>query len=251
MCQNLFSAGWSSLVARRAHNPSEGEQKCISLAGFLAELRADNRNSGIVFDDPVNSLDHNWRVRFAKRISQEANQRQVIVLTHDIPFLWMLQKECPDAHVIGLTRGENRTGIPQESPPWNAETTSRRIGKIKNALPKLKKFESLCHEDFAEEAKNLYGKMRETWEQLIEEWLVKGVVERFGREIHPSNIRYLVDISEPDVQTITQAYDRCSTNFTGHSKAIALGAGYVTYEDVERDVKLLEEYFQNLKKRRQ
>jgi len=66
---------------------SEGEQKCIALAGFLSELIVDNRKSAVVFDDPVNSLDHLWRDKFANRIVEESKVRQVIVLTHDLPFL--------------------------------------------------------------------------------------------------------------------------------------------------------------------
>lgn len=37
---------------------SEGEHQCIALAGFLAELATQQGRSAIVFDDPVNSLDH-------------------------------------------------------------------------------------------------------------------------------------------------------------------------------------------------
>ena len=44
------------------YNPSqilsEGEQNACSLADFLTEVQLDKNNCGVVFDDPVTSLDH-------------------------------------------------------------------------------------------------------------------------------------------------------------------------------------------------
>nr|WP_325167039.1 AAA family ATPase [Pseudomonas sp. MF6776] len=69
---------------------SEGEQKCLALASIFAELRADNRASGVIFDDPVNSLDHKWRLKIANRLMKESLERQVIIFTHEIVFLKFL-----------------------------------------------------------------------------------------------------------------------------------------------------------------
>ena len=48
------------------YNPSqilsEGEQNACSIADFLTEVQLDKNNCGIVFDDPVTSLDHEWRL---------------------------------------------------------------------------------------------------------------------------------------------------------------------------------------------
>ena len=73
---------------------SEGEHRCIALATFLSELSISEHQSSIIFDDPVSSLDHKWRNRIAKRIAIESKIRQVIVFTHDITFLLMLQEHC-------------------------------------------------------------------------------------------------------------------------------------------------------------
>ncbi|WP_254922072.1 AAA family ATPase [Citrobacter braakii] len=69
---------------------SEGEQRCIAIASFLAEMIADSRKSAIIFDDPVNSLSHEWSSRVANRLVQESKNRQVIVLTHNIVFYKLL-----------------------------------------------------------------------------------------------------------------------------------------------------------------
>ena len=51
---------------------SEGEQRCLSIAAFFAELSTADDPSGIVFDDPVSSLDYKWREGVARRLVEEA-----------------------------------------------------------------------------------------------------------------------------------------------------------------------------------
>jgi wobble nucleotide-excising tRNase len=52
----------------------------------------DNKNCGIIFDDPVTSLDHERKDKIAERLTKEANQRQVLILTHDMVFMSQLVK---------------------------------------------------------------------------------------------------------------------------------------------------------------
>jgi hypothetical protein len=44
---------------------SEGEQRCVALAAFLAELSQASHQSALVFDDPVSSLDHRCHQKIA------------------------------------------------------------------------------------------------------------------------------------------------------------------------------------------
>jgi energy-coupling factor transporter ATP-binding protein EcfA2 len=88
------------------HSPSkvlsEGEQRAIALADFLTEIEICNISGGLIFDDPVNSLDHERKAEIAKRLVLESQKRQVIVFTHDISFLFDLICE---AEKIGLKEG--------------------------------------------------------------------------------------------------------------------------------------------------
>lgn len=74
-----------------AHSPksvlSEGEQRAVALADFLAEVRMNPNNVGIIFDDPVTSLDNNRKEIIANRLVEESANRQVIIFTHDLVFL--------------------------------------------------------------------------------------------------------------------------------------------------------------------
>src|SRR5690606_10872387 len=69
---------------------SEGEQKAISLAEFLTELQLDNIKAPVIFDDPVNSLDHKIIDEVGKRFIELSKQRQVIIFTHSILLLHSL-----------------------------------------------------------------------------------------------------------------------------------------------------------------
>ncbi|MBN2526974.1 MAG: hypothetical protein JXR76_11325 [Deltaproteobacteria bacterium] len=64
---------------------SEGEQKTVALALFLAESMLQNQKNPIILDDPVNSLDHKIAARFAERLLEL--ESQVVVFTHKKLFL--------------------------------------------------------------------------------------------------------------------------------------------------------------------
>lgn len=72
------------------HKPSkvlsEGEQKVLAIADFLAEARLAGITAPVIFDDPVSSLDHRRINEVAQRIASLAATTQVIVFTHDIFF---------------------------------------------------------------------------------------------------------------------------------------------------------------------
>ncbi len=73
-----------------SHKPSavlsEGEQKVIALADFLAESSLRLTDAPIVFDDPVNSLDYRRIQEVTNRIALLARDRQIVVFTHNIWF---------------------------------------------------------------------------------------------------------------------------------------------------------------------
>lgn len=64
---------------------SEGEQKATAISLFLAEINISENKSTIIFDDPVNSLDHKIIATFTDEIMDLDNQ--IIVFTHNKLFL--------------------------------------------------------------------------------------------------------------------------------------------------------------------
>lgn len=236
---------------------SEGEQRCIAIACFLAEIEADERKSAVVFDDPVNSLSHHWSARVAKRLVQESLTRQVVVLTHDIVFYKLLHEfiernDGAEIHEVCLERSRKVAGLVRSSPPWDALPTGKRIKHLRNVmLRKLRKiYDDGTETEFRKEAYIFYGFLREAWERLVEEKLLNKVVTRFGRGIQTQRLRRLTDLSQGDFDRIDQAMDKCSTYFRGHDSAPAAGDPYPTIDEIDADLKSIEDFNDELHKTR-
>ena len=237
---------------------SEGEQKCVALAIFLAELTVDDRKSAIIFDDPINSLDHKWRRMFAKRIAEEALHRQVIVFTHDMSFLIMLKEATGKAKsgysTISIHKRGKFAGYPKAELPWEIKSTGDRIKQLNGSMDSVKKLEENGETDaYEEKAKITYNLMRETWERLVEELLFVKVVERFGRNVKTQSLHDIVykgGITEADYEAINEGMTKCSTFMFGHSEAIDINEGVPDFVELEEDLNKLKTYFTALKKRR-
>jgi len=234
---------------------SEGEHRCISLATFLSELSISEHKSAIVFDDPVSSLDHRWRNKISKRITEEAIERQVIVFTHDITFLIMIQEHSKnlncDLVIKSLTRKPKETGIVATNPPWDALSVRKRIGILKNAHQRFAKMEKTETEEVLKEyAKDLYGKLRETWERFIEEVFLNGVIQRFGRAIQTKKLSKVIDLTDADYILVDANMSKCSTYLTGHDTAGALIEETPDSDEFLDDLKVLEDYAKVIRNRR-
>ncbi len=230
---------------------SEGEHRCISLATFLSELSICEHKSTIIFDDPVSSLDHKWRRKIAKRVVEEASERQVIVFTHDITFLMNLQEFSEEINIQSLTRSKEETGVPAQNPPWDALKTSARIGVLKDywqQLEKIKREET--EEIYKERARIFYGKLREAWERCIEEVVLNGVIERFGRAIRTIPLRKVVGFSENDYRIIDDNMNKCSTYFNGHDSAGTLIEEMQSIDEIKIDIETLENFVKEIRRRR-
>ncbi len=234
---------------------SEGEHRCISLATFLSELSISEHKSAIIFDDPVSSLDHKWRNKISKRIAEEALERQVIVFTHDITFLLMIQEHSNslncDLDIKSLTRKKKETGLIASNPPWDALPVGKRIGLLKNAYQQLEKIERTETEEvYKERAKHLYGKLRETWERFIEEVFLNGAIQRFGRAIQTQRLSKVIDLTVDDYNLVDANMGKCSTYFTGHDTAGTLIEEMPDSAEFLEDINILENYITKIRKRR-
>ena len=74
---------------------SEGERTALGLAAFFTEAHLDGSKSALILDDPVSSLDHIRRALVATRLAALAENRQVILFTHDMAFVADLKREAP------------------------------------------------------------------------------------------------------------------------------------------------------------
>lgn len=235
---------------------SEGEQRCLSIAAFFAELSTADDPSGIVFDDPVSSLDYKWREGVARRLVLEAKTRQVIVFTHDDVFLLLLKQFADeqdvqqlDQHVRQLSRG---AGVCVEELPWVAMPIKKKIGYLKNEWQAVDKLFRDGHQAaYEKEAKYLYGLLREAWERALEEVLLAGIVERFRPGVQTQHIGTIADITAADCGTLHAAMTKCSKWLPGHDQAPGARAPVPEPAELKADIGTLESWVGTIRSRRE
>ena len=252
---------YHKLILTRAPNVelpkvvSEGEQRCLSIAAFFAELSTADEPSGIVFDDPVSSLDYRWREGVAGRLVDEAKRRQVIVFTHDVVFVLLLRQLAADADVVQLDQHVRQlssgAGVCAEELPWVALKVAKRIGYLKKQLQAAEKLYREGHQAAYEmETSVIYGYLREAWERGVEEVLLGGVVERYRPGVQTQQVTLIADIKVEDCKAVEIAMTKCSKWLPGHDQAAAARADIPEPASVKADIERLEAWVKAIRGRR-
>jgi hypothetical protein len=231
---------------------SEGEQRCLAIAAFLAELETADSSSGIVLDDPITSLDHIYRQKIAARLAQESLQRQVIIFTHDIPFLSQLQQACKDAGISPLVRMVSRGG---EVPGFchdEAPTTHRSVAAAVDSLGKDLANKRHIFETggpaWDEFVTKCGGILRKLWERAVEE-AVSPVLTRWTHKVNTPGFIQLSVITEQDSAEMRKGYGICS--IWEHYQPAAGNTPLPSADDISSEIKRLTLWFMSIKERQQ
>lgn len=230
---------------------SEGEHRCVAIAAFLAELATTESHSAVVFDDPVSSLDHMHREALAERFAAEGQQRQVIIFTHDIAFLFLLNEACRGQQTpIGfrcITRGSELTGYCQQNPPPNAQPVDKVIESMQKQLDDQKiQHERGQQEDWYRTVRSLQEQLRTTWERAVEE-AVAPVIKRLANKVYTNGLSKLTAIALEDCRTMRAAFGRCSQLL--HSAAEVLNPPLPAPAVLESEINTLRTWVAQIKER--
>jgi len=219
--QNVKGQPLFSLALERAGQTkpnailSEGEQRAIGIAAFLADLSVSGASCGIIFDDPVSSLDHVRRNRVAKRLAVEAKQRQVIVLTHDIYFLSLLRSEAKlvdaDCTIQSLRRTKDGYGVASSALPFEGAKTKDRVKTLRQMHVDIVRFQKEGKDEIAQAMlRSAWVHLRQSWERGVEEVLFNGVVQRFDPGVSTLKLDEVV-VGDDDVRAVYDGMTRCNT----------------------------------------
>ncbi|CAJ3502070.1 SMC domain-containing protein [Burkholderia pseudomallei] len=230
---------------------SEGEQRAIALGSFLAEVRLGGSQSGIVFDDPVSSLDHRRRELVARRLVAEAADRQVIVFTHDIYFLCLLVEEADSAavHVTtqSLTRRAEGFGIAEPELPFEGKSAVKRIGALKAQQQLIARlYKDGEEQEFRRQTVDAYFRLRMAWERAVEEVLLRKVVLRFRKGVETQRLSEVV-VDDNDYAQVDAGMTKCS-NYA-HDKAAMGGVAVPEPDELLTDIMALENWRALIEKR--
>ncbi len=233
---------------------SEGEQTALGLAGFLTEVELDASLSSVVFDDPVSSLDSGRRSKVAQRLIELANQRQVIVFTHEITFVHDLNQEAKRHSIAVAIRsiqrlGETKPGLIADQLPWQARDIPQRINRLESSLAALKRERtSLTEEQYAEQISSIAGQFSETLERVVNLDIVNELVDRGTNQVRPTMLKILAKFTQADHDEYQAAYAKTSSWAARHDNAPEENYMPPTVEEVEQEVTWLKAWHDRVKK---
>ncbi|MCE4344081.1 AAA family ATPase [Xanthomonas hortorum pv. vitians] len=172
---------------------SEGEQRIVTLAAFLADATGLTQGLPVIFDDPISSLDQRYEEAVAKRLVDLAEHRQVIVFTHRLSLMVLLQNAAEQrakldqpavkVSVESIARDGSSTGMPAQINTFSLKPQSG-FGQMVGSIGQLKKLDAPLKELALKAA---CSNFRILVERSVEDDLCSGIVNRYRREIKTLN----------------------------------------------------------------
>lgn len=127
------------------------------------------------------------------------------------------------------------------------QRTSYRYGPERDSCAAVRRIESLRQrftaipsnvnrdtDEYRRLAKDFYTDLRETWERLVEEVLLGGVVERFVSAVRTQTLKDVI-VEDDDYRTVYAAMKRVS-EFSGHDMAAGRQLPFPDLDDMRRDL---------------
>lgn len=198
-----------------SHILSDGEQKVISLSDFLSETKISGINRGIIFDDPVSSLDDDRKSIIAKRLAREATNKQVIIFTHDLIFVSCLINYCTDSTINYRCHWVEKLSEPGQIWLDNTPTHEAKYKKSGEAQKHYKLAKDAAPEERQSHIKNGFAALRSSYEAFVIFELFGGVVKRFDDRV---SIDALKDVyfDETIVKEVMANFKFCCRYMEGH-----------------------------------
>lgn len=230
-----------------SHKPSailsEGEQKVIAMADFLAESSLRYASSPVIFDDPVNSLDYRRIGEVSSRIASLAEDRQVIVFTHNIWFatelLSRFEKNPTHCSYFSIQDDGPLKGIVSSGthPRW--DTVKKMTGKVNAILQSAKAAEGETREALVEKG---YSLVRSWCEVIVEQELFKAVVQRYQPNVMLTKLDS-IDGKKLDEakKIIVPIYEKACRIMDGHSQPLETLSVRPKFEELEAEWKQLQD----------
>lgn len=230
---------------------SEGERRIVALAAFIADVVGSSNKAPFVFDDPITSLDQVYEERVVDRLIELSEERQVLVFTHRVAFLGLINDKAGSSLTELCIRRESwGTGQPGDVPIF-AKKPMSIIMELKNTtLSKAKKLlESSGHEAYYREGKSICSDFRILLERIVETEFLADVVQRHRRSVNTmGKIFKLSAINQEDCQVI----DSFMTKYSRfeHSQSVEVPVSVPEPTEIERDIDTLMAWHKDFKKRR-
>lgn len=222
---------------------SEGEQKVIALADFLAEARIPKVSTPIVFDDPVTSLDHRRLQYVVDRIVGLAEDHQVIIFTHDILFavglLAKFEHNTSNCSYYDVSASEGAIGVITAGthPRW--DTVAKIRGRINGIISQAAREAGEVQQALIEQG---YSSIRAWCEVVTEAELLAGVAQRYQPHIAMTKLSQIKsDRLAAARNVIIPIFEKACRMTEAHSQPLATLAVRATLGELNVDWKALQD----------
>ena len=233
---------------------SEGERTAVALAYFLSDLGTPKETCGVIFDDPVTSLDHRIRKGVTKALVELAVDRQVIVFTHDLSFFSELvvhakqKKLVPQLAVVEAFTafvGQISLSLPQEIRPVKQLLVDLR-DLLASAKDADSEGDSVRYDEIVD---RFYSRLRRAWERCVEEILFNKVIGRYQREIMTQSLTG-VSIDESVVEAVFEGMSVGSERTDAHDHDSGTAMSKATPEQLSADLGAFSSFVTEQKEKR-
>lgn len=212
---------------------SEGEQNVCAIADFLTEIQLDAANCGIIFDDPVTSLDHERKGKIAARLVDEAKQRQVVIFSHDVAFMSQLARHASDTHTPLTAHWMKKIGAVPGCVEHNTSPKLATLARLKrDSLEALSNFDSLGAKEQERALDAALGYLRSACEAIIEENLFANAIQRYDDHVRVQSLEEAV-FDQSVALSIVDLHGRISERLLAHNRSDQKRESALSLSDVE------------------
>ncbi|MDX7871222.1 AAA family ATPase [Aeromonas caviae] len=242
------------ITAKASKVLSEGEQRALGMAMFLAELESLPHTSTVIFDDPSTSLDHIYRRAIARRLVALADTRQVLVFTHDAVFLtelaMALQRADRAANYKTIGWDES-PGLVSEGLTWATMDTKARLTNLENRAKALNVPAGSDPDDELErQIASGYSSLRGTVERAIREVFLNNTVQPFSDVVSVEAFGAVIGHPADEWEQLLAVYARACEATEAHDTPGERQLPLPTRDDLLGDIAQVLELINKASKRR-
>jgi len=231
---------------------SEGENRIVSIAAFLADVTGKSNQAPFIFDDPISSLDQSYEEAVVQRLIELSRDKQIIVFTHRLSLLGTVrhfaEKKTIKPEVMSIRAADWGTGEPAPIPLSQSDIKSALNTLMIQRYQDAKKASESGEFEHAEILlKSICSDFRTLVERSIENDLLCGVVQRFQRPVHTLKLKDLAKLKDADCNLL----DSLMTKYSGfeHSQPTESPVELPKPDDLLTDMTSLKNWREEYAKR--
>lgn len=215
---------------------SEGEQKALALADFLAEVTSIPASSPVVFDDPITSMDYRRIHEVCDRIVALSGEHQIIVFTHNIWFaaelLSKADKKEWQYYDIRAEGGE--VGVVTAATHPRVDSLRQVRGSINQLIQAAGNQEGEVRAALVEKG---YEHLRSLCEIVVEHELLQGVVTRYAPNVMMTKLdKIKAEKLQESVAAIVPVYEKSCRYIASHSQPLETQGIRPKLDELKKDL---------------